>query len=789
MLVSELRIWFVRPHPPRAVLAGRQPLPEEPRYNWEPLGLKLFAQRLEQRFGTAVASTIWHLFDVADDEAFVAACAAQRPQVVAFSEIDLLVNEASRLAWRVKRRSPRSVTVVGGKQTSLLQPGDRFPFVSVDYAIAGDGVEPLAALCAALTEGRRPDSLPGLVHTDERGVVVRIEPLGPRDDLSGLDGVALHERAVHNHDLDEYLAHEQRFPAPLQAPYRTATALVGTGCPHACTFCQSPVEYRNDSHTVMRREPAGVADEIEWLVRRHGAQAVFALSPNLELDHLVEIYRELERRSIEGLPITGFVRAADVVTAERRGLLSDLVAHGLRVLSVGLDVDYGGAGALFGKGFDSSTVDEAVGVCTSRGIAVAATVIASPELPARRLGESLEPLCELPLQSVDVRLATAFRNTAYYRRMECHLVRHPDRSAAYFDRQTYRYQTLLVPGGARPRETYRVVREFGERFASHPARARAVAVLIAAHPVLRPAFEDAGAGTEAVAATTSAPAQAKAPAPDASPAPAGAPTTAEAARTAGSGRDGAGAYDGPSGDDGRSAYDPVADLYDCTFADVRVRRAEWRWLDRRLPRGADVAVLDLGCGAGSLLRAVSRDVGWGVGVDVSSDMLDHARRRDEPHTGLTFTRCDAAHTPFADGSFTVVVSFLSLHYLDWPQGAAEAMRLLAPGGRFLCVDMVSSRVRAREVHRLVAGRTAVALQHLLHPRFAARLRALVRHPDWQAMEKRYPLRPLDDYVELAATLDARLDVLTVGSCAKIVAFEAVRRADPAPSGRAERERP
>jgi hypothetical protein len=41
------------------------------------------------------------------------------------------------------------------------------------------------------------------------------------------------------------------------------------------------------------------------------------------------------------------------------------------------------------------------------------------------------------------------------------------------------------------------------------------------------------------------------------------------------------------------------------------------------------------------------------------------------------------------------------------------------------------------------------------------------------------LRPLEEYVELAAALGARLEVLTVGAAAKVVAFEAVKRAAPA----------
>jgi ubiquinone/menaquinone biosynthesis C-methylase UbiE len=146
---------------------------------------------------------------------------------------------------------------------------------------------------------------------------------------------------------------------------------------------------------------------------------------------------------------------------------------------------------------------------------------------------------------------------------------------------------------------------------------------------------------------------------------------------------------------------------------------------------------------------------------------------------VSFAFGDAAQAPFADGSFDVVVSFLSLHYLAWPRAIDEIMRVLTPGGRLLCVDMVASPVRRRELHRLVGGKTAVSVQHLLQPRFAANLRALVRQPAWQAMERRYPLRPLEEYVELAAALGARLEVLTVGAAAKVVAFEAVKGVAPA----------
>ena len=280
--------------------------------------------------------------------------------------------------------------------------------MAIDYAVAGDGVEPLTSLCAALADGSRPESLPGLVHVDQRGVVERVETLGRRDDLAAIDGIALHERAVRNHDLVEYLSRQQRFAAPLPAPYRTACVLTATGCPHACTFCQSPVEYRNDSGVVMRREPGSVADEIAWLVREHGAGTVSRWRPtssSTTLPASTASSRAVAWRACRSpascAPPTS---SRPNVTAcsrpcARRGCGSCRSASTCRTAPRGTATASSSTWRPWKK---------AVHLCTSRGIAVTATVIASPELSGGELARSLEPLCELPLQSVDVRLATAF---------------------------------------------------------------------------------------------------------------------------------------------------------------------------------------------------------------------------------------------------------------------------------------------------------------------------------------------------------------------------------------------
>jgi len=95
--------------------------------------------------------------------------------------------------------------------------------------------------------------------------------------------------------------------------------------------------------------------------------------------------------------------------------------------------------------------------------------------------------------------------------------------------------------------------------------------------------------------------------------------------------------------------------------------------------------LDLGCGEGRFsrdLRAMGHRV---VGLDVSVSMLDAARRA-EP--AIPVCLADASRTPFADGSFDLVIAFMSLQDVDEAAAAIrEAARVLEPGGR-LCLAVV-----------------------------------------------------------------------------------------------------
>jgi ubiquinone/menaquinone biosynthesis C-methylase UbiE len=127
-----------------------------------------------------------------------------------------------------------------------------------------------------------------------------------------------------------------------------------------------------------------------------------------------------------------------------------------------------------------------------------------------------------------------------------------------------------------------------------------------------------------------------------------------------------------------------------------------RWHTAVTQRSSDVAlaavpvplrVLDVGCGAGALVRELSErlpNVLELIGVDPDEAALGQARELADGRA--RFVRASAERLPFPDGRFDLVVSTLSLHHWgDQPAGLAEAARVLAEDGHVVLVDQFRSR--------------------------------------------------------------------------------------------------
>lgn len=126
--------------------------------------------------------------------------------------------------------------------------------------------------------------------------------------------------------------------------------------------------------------------------------------------------------------------------------------------------------------------------------------------------------------------------------------------------------------------------------------------------------------------------------------------------------------------------------------------------------------LDLGCGDGRMLALVrSQSPGSnGLGVDISAPMLQRAESRfaGDPQVALSRQDLDEALSDMtaiaAAGPFDVVISALAIHHLRDERKRsllAEVHALLAPGGVFANLDLVSSASPAQhERFRHAIGR-------------------------------------------------------------------------------------
>lgn len=134
----------------------------------------------------------------------------------------------------------------------------------------------------------------------------------------------------------------------------------------------------------------------------------------------------------------------------------------------------------------------------------------------------------------------------------------------------------------------------------------------------------------------------------------------------------------------------------------------------RLGLSTSSVVLDVGCGPGGPLAFLLQAIGCrGIGVDVSRDAVDAARRRSATlglDTRLTVGQADMnVPLPFPAATFSAVISLdVILHARDRLEVFREVARVLSPGGKFLFTDagVLTGSISSNEVvNRSINGFT------------------------------------------------------------------------------------
>jgi len=127
----------------------------------------------------------------------------------------------------------------------------------------------------------------------------------------------------------------------------------------------------------------------------------------------------------------------------------------------------------------------------------------------------------------------------------------------------------------------------------------------------------------------------------------------------------------------RQGHDALAESYHAFFSRVTALATNPLLDAVRLQHGT--RVLDVASGPGALTAEAAKRGARLVGIDLSPQMVEFARRLNPT---IEFREADVERLPFPDHTFDAVVCAFGLGHFPRPEGAiAESARTLLPGGR------------------------------------------------------------------------------------------------------------
>jgi SAM-dependent methyltransferase len=113
-------------------------------------------------------------------------------------------------------------------------------------------------------------------------------------------------------------------------------------------------------------------------------------------------------------------------------------------------------------------------------------------------------------------------------------------------------------------------------------------------------------------------------------------------------------------------------------------------------------VLDFGTGSGRFAFWLSPKASFVVGIDVTKEMLQLAKKVDH-RENVEFLLCDGTNTPFKDESFDFILSVgVFQHFPDkeFRNAAKRLIRQLKKGGKIFLIEQVSKKTSDYYLHRL-----------------------------------------------------------------------------------------
>jgi ubiquinone/menaquinone biosynthesis C-methylase UbiE len=138
--------------------------------------------------------------------------------------------------------------------------------------------------------------------------------------------------------------------------------------------------------------------------------------------------------------------------------------------------------------------------------------------------------------------------------------------------------------------------------------------------------------------------------------------------------------------------------------------------------GQNDTALDVACGPGLVACEFAVHCAHVTGIDITPAMIEQAQKRqmEKGLTNLTWAVGEALPLPYADNSFSLVITRYSYHHFLDPRAAlAEMIRVCKPGGRVLVADVAIDPAKSAAYDQLEVMRDSSHTHALTTEEFTA----------------------------------------------------------------------
>jgi malonyl-CoA O-methyltransferase len=111
-------------------------------------------------------------------------------------------------------------------------------------------------------------------------------------------------------------------------------------------------------------------------------------------------------------------------------------------------------------------------------------------------------------------------------------------------------------------------------------------------------------------------------------------------------------------------YNQSAHAYDSQYSEEQ--EAKITTIKQNLNLKNNSTILDLGCGSGLLIKHFADKTQLYIGVDISRELLKHAKEKTNPFPNSTLILADADNLPFPDKTFDAVFAVTLLQNMPAP---------------------------------------------------------------------------------------------------------------------------